>query len=628
MPLLLNVTFGFVTLLISLPVNANNIDHTSVPVISEYQLEWLAHQPAWLKLLHHHQNSLTGRYDSYVDDAHFFYARDGKHNPKEEMKATLQAFSDTGNDDDSRAICRFPARFSWLTRELGLDARQFPTVDCSAYHQWRNEVNAAGISLIFASAYLNSPSSMFGHTLLRLDSKPGIDHSDWLSYALNFGAIVSEVDNSALYAFKGLAGGYPGLFQLMPFFKKIQEYNFMENRDLWEYKLNLSEAETDRLLTHLWELRDIHFDYYYVSENCSFRLLELLEIARPGSHLTESFTLTAIPSEIIRTINENGFIASVRYRPSQATQLKHQIERIPENYHSLIEKLSKDLTTVERPDFEKASPALQKQMISTAYQWLRYQTAGTKRSAPSAKRRFKLLTLLNRYPADTVQSSFSVPTAPETGHSTHRLALSGGYSDNEAFAELSYRQNYHDLLDNPNGYFTGSAIEFFNLNVRVYEDNRFRLQKLELLNIASLSPRNRFFKPVSWRLAAGVGYQDYGEDKLSVYLNGGGGFSYSWFDGGLGYALINAHLEHNDNFDYPLQPGLGFTLGQLYYSGLGASRLEFDSKVFIDGTYLYQAGLEHNFVIARNHAVRISVKQQWNKYEDFNQTQVSYQFYF
>lgn len=628
MPLLLNVILGFVALLFSLPVIAKNIDNSTLSGISESRLELLAQQPTWLKLLHYRQNGLTRRYDSYVDDPHFFYAFDGKHDPQAELQATLEAFLDTGSSGNDHALCRFPARFRWLTQELDLNPAQFPKVDCNDYSQWRNEMNASGASLIFASAYLNSPSSMFGHTLLRLDPKPAAEHSDWLSYALNFGAIIDERDNSVLYAFKGIAGGYPGLFQLMPFFKKIQEYNFMENRDLWEYKLNLSEEETGRLLSHLWELQNINFDYFYVSENCSFRLLELLEIARPGSRLTDQFTLTAIPSEIIQAVQENGFVASVRYRPSQAIHLKRQIEAIPENYRPLIESLSKNLTATEHPNFKQAPLSLQKQMVSAAYQWLKYRAAGSERNTVSARHRFKLLSLLNNYPPDSAQWDQPPPAAPETGHRPHLAAMTGGHFDGKAFAELSYRQNYHDLLDNPDGYFAGSAIEFFNLNVRIYEDNRYRLQKLELLNITSLSPRNRFFKPVSWRLAAGVGYQDYGEDKLSVYLNGGGGVTYSWFDNGLSYGLVNAHLEHNNNFDYVLEPGLGLTLGQLYFSGLGASRFEFDGKAFIDGTYLYRLGLEHNLAINRNHAVRVSIKQHWNNRENFNQAQFSYRFYF
>ena len=137
--------------------------------------------------------------------------------------------------------------------------------------------------LVFPAAYLNSPSSMFGHTLLRIDQADVTSNNTaLLSYALNFGAYIEGMDNSILYAWKGLMGGYPGMFALVPYREKLAEYSRLENRDLWEYKLNLTPEETGRMVEHVWELKQVRFDYYFFDENCSFRLLELMEIARPG----------------------------------------------------------------------------------------------------------------------------------------------------------------------------------------------------------------------------------------------------------------------------------------------------------------------------------------------------------
>ena len=35
---------------------------------------------------------------------------------------------------------------------------------------WREGIGGAAVSLIFPEAFLNSPASMFGHTLLRIDA--------------------------------------------------------------------------------------------------------------------------------------------------------------------------------------------------------------------------------------------------------------------------------------------------------------------------------------------------------------------------------------------------------------------------------------------------------------------------
>src|SRR5690606_31123195 len=135
----------------------------------------------------------------------------------------------------------------WLREQLALT--DLPAVTCAEYAAWYADIDPHSTVLVFPDAYLNSPSSMFGHTLLRIDSPDMQDNGTaLLSYALNFGAMVEQMDNSMLYAWKGLAGGYPGQFSLLPYRDKISEYSSLENRDLWEYRLDLTPEETGRLV--------------------------------------------------------------------------------------------------------------------------------------------------------------------------------------------------------------------------------------------------------------------------------------------------------------------------------------------------------------------------------------------
>ncbi|HAU15905.1 MAG TPA: hypothetical protein DCS92_19455, partial [Gammaproteobacteria bacterium] len=111
-----------------------------------------------------------------------------------------------------------------------------------------------------------------------------------------------------------------------------KEYSRIENRDLWEYNLNLTPAETRTMISHLWELRDVIFDYYFFDENCSYRLLELLEVARPGTSLRDEFGARAIPIDTVRAVIDGGFVASVTYRPSVATQLEHDVNQLSDGH--------------------------------------------------------------------------------------------------------------------------------------------------------------------------------------------------------------------------------------------------------------------------------------------------------
>src|SRR5439155_285603 len=64
--------------------------------------------------------------------------------------------------------------------------------------------------------------------------------------------------------------------------------------------------------------------------------------------------------------------------------------------------------------------------------------------------------------------------------------------------------SYHDLMDPDGGYARAAQTEFFDLAVRDYGTGIGpRLEDLRLVNIVSISPRNEFFRSLSWKIDAG-----------------------------------------------------------------------------------------------------------------------------
>ena len=283
----------------------------------------------WVNLLHYQGGPALNNYLSQVDDPIFFNAINGKTNPKNELQETLKAFyKATTSSHDEHAQCRFIGRLNWLQNTYPESFKHLPKITCNEYTKWRKEVPEEKVSLIFPAYHLNSPSSMFGHTLLRIDSADNKQASTWLSTAVNFGANIQNSDNSLFFAVKGLAGGYSGTFIVAPYYEKIKEYNRQENRDIWEYPLNLTPEETKRIVLHLWELKNIKFDYYFFDENCSYRLLELLQVARPELKLTQQFGLTAIPIDTVRSIEQANLMQGTVYRPSQTTSINYLLNKL------------------------------------------------------------------------------------------------------------------------------------------------------------------------------------------------------------------------------------------------------------------------------------------------------------
>ena len=599
----------------------------------DQQIQTLAASPQWHRLLHYEPGFSGHRVESQVDDARFFLAADGKHNPVAELKATLTAFyaalTEPGEEQlNQHAMCRFPARWQFLHEQLNLPPAPLTQQQCPEFNQWMNTLKPHSISLIFASSYLNSPSSMFGHTFLRVDPANVETGSTWLSYAINFGAELNSDDNSLLYAYKGLFGGYPGFFSVIRYYEKIKEYSRIENRDLWEYNLNLTPAETRTMISHLWELRDVIFDYYFFDENCSYRLLELLEVARPGASLRDEFGARAIPIDTVRAVIDGGFVASVTYRPSVATQLEHDVNQLSDGHQLLAWQLAHRRMQPDDPRLTELDPAARARIYSAAYEYLRYLELENPRTPAMAQYSLDLLKAVSRLPLKkTTPPTPAVP--PEEGHKTLLVGLTGGEQADTGFADLRMRLSYHDLADNRAGYLDGAAINIGELRLRKRESDSIQIEQLNVVDINSHAPRTLFLNPITWRVKAGLEriYSD-SDDDLAAQVHGGAGVTYGLGDQVLVYGMAMARLEYNALLDHNWGPGLGALAGSLIYLPLGTLQLESSFYQYTDGLERYQHQLIQNIPIGRDNAVRLSASHQKQVDTRFDEFSLEFRHYF
>ena len=605
----------------SAPVSANDY-------ITEARRLVLWEQSEWLNLIHY--NKASDNYLSQVDDERFFYAADGNSDPQAELIATLEQLFVATENNNQQTQCRFVARVAWLSEQLEIDKNLLPGVHCDEYLEWRHLVQADSVTMIFPAYHLNSPSSMFGHTLLRLDNTDN-SKTDWLSYAVNFGANIDNSDNSLLYAYRGLAGGYPGIFISEPYFKKIQEYNRIEHRDIWEYELNLTSEETERMIKHLWELKTINFDYYFFDENCSYRLLELIEVARPGIELTDEFIVTAIPVDTVRSINDAELIRSVKYRPARATEIQHILKKMTAENRVLVHQLSADINIADTETFTALPLKDQKIIVDVAYKYLRYLKTEEVRDDESAKRSFQLLKILNSYPVNiNIDSQIPVPTAPEEGHKSKRISIGAGQRLNNNYAELGFKMAFHDLEDNKDGFLQGAQINIGSIKVRAEENVGLRLYQLDFVDIFSLTPRNKFFNPLSWKVYTGFERQlSKQKDQLSYHLTGGAGGTWEIIKNNQFYALAIGRLEINKQFKNTIEPAIGFNTGFLSHFKNTTAHLEISGEQFQDDFYRLRAQYTQNFLLSTDHSVKIFARHQWQENDvDFSDINISYQYYF
>jgi hypothetical protein len=584
---------------------------SAAPHASDDRLQQLANEPFWISL-GHYETAKLGGWRSYVDDPKFFLAANGAHDPKAELSATLAALYAPASKGESHAQCVYPARTRWLRDQLQLS--DLPAVDCKEFKQWFKDVAPDSAVLIFPAAYLNSPSSMFGHTLLRID-QAGVqkDHTALLSYAINFGAYIEGMDNSILYAWKGLMGGYPGLFALVPYQEKLSEYRSLENRDLWEYRLNLTAEETGRMVEHVWELKQIRFGYFFFDENCSYRLLELLQVARPGLNLTEQFPLTAIPTDTVKAVKAAGLVESIDYRPSRERELLERAKALDGAEEQWVLAVSADQKQLQNPEY-LALPKERRALIQdAAYRLERYRANGLERDAERSQRSFDLLRAINQNPPPALD--IARPGLPEDGHESRTWQAGVGTRDDKAFAEYGLRMAYHDLNDNAYGFPLGAQIEILQLKLRQYEGNHWQLQQLDLATIRSLTPRNALLQPWSWQVAGGLErvLGKHGDETLVSHVNGGGGGTWQLGEDVLGFALGTVRVEHNNDFAEFVSPAAGFNTGVLWRNPLGNLSLETKGDYFTNGEVRRSISLNQQWELSRNLGLRLSAQREFSQ---------------
>lgn len=583
---------------------------SAAPHIDPQRLQQLANDRFWISL-GHYETAKLGGWRSYVSDRKFFLAPDGNEHPDHELAATVQALYAPASLGEQHAQCVYPARTRWLKAQLNLS--DLPAPDCAEFKKWFKDVSPHSAVMIFPAAYLNSPSSMFGHTLLRIDQADvQSDKTSLLSYAINFGAYIEGSDNSILYAWKGLMGGYPGLFALVPYQEKLSEYRSLENRDLWEYRLNLTQAETARMVEHVWELKQIQFDYFFFDENCSYRLLELLQVARPSLRLTEQFPLTAIPTDTVKAVKEAGLVESIEYRPSRERELLSRAEPLNKEEQQWVLKVSADQQVLQEPTFKALPRDRQALIIDAAYRLERYRANGQERDAQRAQRSFELLRAINKNPAPELQ--IPQPGLPEDGHESRTWQAGIGTRGDRAFGEYGLRMAYHDLNDNAESFPLGAQIEILQMKLRQYEGNQWQFQQLDLATIRSLTPRNELLQPLSWQVTGGLervpGKHD--DETLVSHVNGGGGGTWALGDDVLGFALGTVRVEHNNDFAEFVSPAGGFNTGVLWKNPLGNLSLEAKGDYFFNGEVRRSLSLNQQWELSRNLGLRLTAQREFS----------------
>lgn len=516
----------------------------SLDKVSEYQKQIIEREmwndPQWIRLGHYRKTWL-GEFKSPLL-GNFFLSSQGSVSPREELLKTIEVLF-SSEESAKKYQCHYLARTSWLKDALKIDVQDI--VACPERDAWKKQLGATELFLVFASSDLNSAGSSFGHTFLRLHNPKNIKQLELLDYGINYAAMTGP-DGGALYALKGLFGFYPGNYSMLPYYQKMREYTNLEGRNLWEYRLNLSSSEVSFLIDHLLELEGSYADYYFLSDNCSQQILELIEVAKPHLDLSSQFHDATIPLDTVKTLNDHWLLSDEKLRLSLQTEWRARYAGLNLAQKKALKKI------VRHQDTSSLASLDVKEKAETLEASISYLAVKEYREEKEYKNeKYALSVARARLGPQTSPVQIPQPRSPLSSPNSVAWYLGYGQFDHEDFYRFKFRRAFHDLLSDDSGLSPFSHLEILSFDFRYFSENQnLDLYEAVLLKSFSTAPVTTLDTPVSWRVEVGT------MPKLMPYFNLAAGFSFDFsFLEATRISLLG--VSENLNLTEVAQPHLG-----------------------------------------------------------------------
>jgi len=467
----------------------------------------LAMEKGWHALMYYKKVE-GNQYISQADEKSFFVSETGKFDPIAELTEFIHAIE----SNPQEISCRFPARLRWVSERLGL---KHNTSSCIKYDQWRASFPTDNLSVGFVSPYMGDPASIFGHSILIFS-----DHSDTsrlLSRTANYSANIERDPSVLTYIVKGLSGGFKGVVDTDYMYRRIRRYGENEGRDIWEYNINFSAAEVNFLIEHLWEIKGESFDYYFLNENCGYRILALLAAVRPESISLKGLSHKAIPNDTIKRMDQAGIIGDIYFWPSRLRKFEASTGELSFSERHLVRQIALGELSVEH-FLASDQTSIPVNILQHAHEYLSLLIQTQKVSSISGNARIhEILVGLSTLGTDTQQALFMKQDGgPIYSHESSRLRLGYVSSKEHDSVQVGYRLAGHTIEDPSAGQTRGISAEYFTIDLVLEEGDRLEFERASILNIKSYVPSSYFFPRVSWAVDSGARREFYQEGRYHI----------------------------------------------------------------------------------------------------------------
>lgn len=480
--------------------------YSSTSAHADNPREWRSLSPAaqasWAALLHFHNNEFQ------ITDEGFFLGKK-PYSLQSEFDAAHQLLIEPSND----LQCRFPARYTWLAQLGG--ASDAGLKRCNDINEYLARVPAETVSLIFSSENVSKPSSMMGHILLKIDgTQDGIQKSHAVSFYTDLNSV-----NVPKIIYDSLIVGKDGIFALSPYSEKKAYYLDREGRNIWEYKIALSSEAIERLLLHIWELKQTKISYFFDAYNCATLTNNLLGVADIA--LLEQSQRWLTPLDVVKHVNRSGMVATTTIETAPKWRVRMLSSALS---HTQISAVVGFLESGEfKPALIEQKPEHQFLMLKLADEYSRIpqnnKPAAYKIRGDEQQRLHEL--------SDAFNIDLSEYKSPLRTPGDSQLSLGIQHLSDSLYARLAYLPAGHDIDDDNRQYFTENALKLGYISVLANDDS-VKLETLTLYEVTSLTPSDPWLGGLSGHFHLGFrqAYDDDLQRQLNFDVSGGVGKSF------------------------------------------------------------------------------------------------------
>jgi Domain of unknown function (DUF4105) len=455
----------------------------SVALLADATAKRLHEHPVWLALLH----ASAGQ--AQIKAPQFFLTA-APFNPEAELAASLVKLQTASAAD----LCRFPARYSWLSQQLNFELLLDIDSACPEIKEFIQKAPFDRLDLVFADEAVTQPASILGHGFLKISGKKD---EKFIEHAIAFYTDVQNFNLPKLL-WESLISGKQGLFALTPYEDEAAKYLSSEQRNLWSYEIKTSQAERALIRNHLFELKQTELTYFFHSYNCATLLRNILSLT---GRIPSSKGLWVTPKDVVKDVYDAGQVITVGVDVADAwliANLQPHIANI-EGFKQWMTAPKTDAKTIPTGvDLNQR----QVHVLASAYnRWL------LKNSLIDAQK-----FLINQ--AALVDAQFNQPTFdlqvnerlnPALSRPDSAWAVHSKIGPDASRYVVSFTPTSHALMDDQRGALAETQLQLLTPSVSVDARGVARIEEIKLFSMKSHRPRTQLLGGLSSQAYVGYG---------------------------------------------------------------------------------------------------------------------------